>query len=68
MAIESTHGENKRKSRIWGFCEEIEMLSVHPDGGRDIRALADQIREEMEEWAREEHGFFSVCREVDVDS
>jgi hypothetical protein len=44
------------------------MLSVHPHGGRDIRAVADQIREEMEEWAREEHGFFSVCREVDVDS
>jgi hypothetical protein len=50
------------------FCAELEMLCVYPEGGRDVRAVADQIREEMQEWAREEYGFFSVCREVDVDS
>jgi len=57
-----------RRSRIYEFCAEIEMLSVHPDGGRDIRVVADHVREEMQEWAREEYGFFSVCREVDVQS
>ena len=55
-----------RRRRISEFCAEIKMLSVHPDGGRDIRAVADQIREEMQHWALEDHDFFSVCRSVDV--
>ena len=57
-----------RRRRISEFCAEIEMLSDHPYGGWDIRVVADQIMEEMQEWAREEYGFFSVCREVDVQS
>ena len=53
-----------RRRRITDFCHEIEVLSTHPEGSRDIRAVAAQLMEEIREWGHEESNFFAVCTEV----
>ena len=55
-----------RRRRIMDFCNETEVVSTHPEGSRDIRAVAAQLMQEIREWGDEESNFFAACTEVVV--